>query len=201
MLEGFHPEALPQDPQETGSWRRDYIKDAIELIVKLIPNRVGRLLRDGQNQYVIPDFILTNTNGSARSLFEFTQRPGTHISRSYADMFKALRQERQRRTRRWKAVTFVEAEAGLPRNGLSMPSNNASIPWCARCEAIIDFQYDYFLEGDETKLHPMILKDIAERINMDISTVSGSQQQDIQTDWNFSLKFFSEVSALIPVRR
>jgi RNA polymerase sigma-54 factor len=58
--------------------------------------------------------------------------------------------------------------------------------------AILEFQYDYFLEGDETKLRPMILKDIAQMINMDISTVSRvASSKTIQTDFGvFPLKYF-----------
>ena len=59
-------------------------------------------------------------------------------------------------------------------------------------QAIINFQYDYFLEGDETKLRPMILKDIAEKINMDISTVSRvASSKSVQTEFGvFPLKYF-----------
>lgn len=58
--------------------------------------------------------------------------------------------------------------------------------------AIVDFQYDYFLEGEETKLKPMILKDIAQMINMDISTVSRvASSKTVQTDFGvFPLKYF-----------
>src|SRR5574339_1305339 len=58
--------------------------------------------------------------------------------------------------------------------------------------AIVDFQFEYFLEGDETKLKPMILKDIAQMINMDISTVSRvASSKTIQTDFGvFPLKYF-----------
>src|SRR5690606_36631422 len=59
-------------------------------------------------------------------------------------------------------------------------------------QAIINFQYDYFLEGDESKLKPMILKDIADRINMDISTVSrAANSKSIQTEFGiYPLKYF-----------
>ena len=58
--------------------------------------------------------------------------------------------------------------------------------------AIVDFQYDYFLEGDETKLKPMVLKDIAQVINMDISTVSRvASSKTVQTDFGvYPLKYF-----------
>jgi RNA polymerase sigma-54 factor len=59
-------------------------------------------------------------------------------------------------------------------------------------KAIVDFQFDYFQEGDETKLRPMILKDIAQMINMDISTVSRvASSKTIQTDFGiYPLKYF-----------
>ena len=58
--------------------------------------------------------------------------------------------------------------------------------------SIIEYQYDYFLEGDESKLRPMILKDIAEKIEMDISTVSRvANSKAVQTDFGtFPLKYF-----------
>ena len=170
----------------------EYIKDAMDLIIKLNPKPGGEITSGlVKNQYVIPDFILTNTNGKLDLSLNSRNAPELRISRSYTDMFKAYDKSDKKDKKLKEAVTFVKQKLDSAKWFIDAIKQRQHT-LMRTMQAIIDFQYDYFLEGDETKLHPMILKDIAERINMDISTVSRvASSKAIQTDFGiFPLKYF-----------
>ncbi|NOT77262.1 MAG: RNA polymerase factor sigma-54 [Cyclobacteriaceae bacterium] len=170
----------------------DYIKDAIDLIIKLNPKPGGEMTNSlVKNQYVIPDFILTNTNGKLDLALNSRNAPELRISRSYTDMFKAYDKSDKKDKKLKEAVTFVKQKLDSAKWFIDAIKQRQHT-LMRTMQAIIDFQYDYFLEGDETKLRPMILKDIAERINMDISTVSRvASSKAIQTDFGIlPLKYF-----------
>jgi RNA polymerase sigma-54 factor len=170
----------------------DYIKDAIELIIKLNPKPGGEISSGMvKNQYVIPDFILTNNNGKLEIALNSRNAPELRVSRSYIDMFKAYDKGNKKDKKLKEAVTFVKQKLDAAKwfiDAIKQRQNTL----LRTMQAIIQFQYDYFLDGDETKLKPMILKDIAQMINMDISTVSRvASSKSIQTDFGtIPLKYF-----------
>jgi RNA polymerase sigma-54 factor len=170
----------------------DYIKDAMDLIVKLNPKPGGEITSGMmKNLYVIPDFILTNNNGKLELSLNSKNAPELRISRSYNEMFKAYHKSDKKDKKLKEAVTFVKQKLDAAKWFIdAIKQRQHTLMRTMR--AIIDFQYDYFLEGDETKLKPMILKDIAQMINMDISTVSRvASSKSIQTDFGiFPLKYF-----------
>jgi len=170
----------------------EFIKDAIELIVRLNPKPGGET-NSGmvKNQYVIPDFILTNNNGKLELALNSRNAPELRISRSYADMFQAYDKSDKRDKKLKEAVTFVKQKLDAAKWFIEAIQQRQHT-LLRTMRAIIDYQYDYFLDGDETRLKPMILKDIAQRINMDISTVSRvASSKTIQTDFGtLPLKFF-----------
>jgi RNA polymerase sigma-54 factor len=170
----------------------DYIKDAIELIVRLNPKPGGETASGMvKNQYVIPDFILTNNNGKLELALNSRNAPELRISRSYTDMFKAYDKSDKRDKKLKEAVTFVKQKLDAAKWFIDAIKQRQHT-LLRTMRAIVDFQYDYFQEGDETKLRPMILKDIAQMINMDISTVSRvASSKTVQTDFGiFPLKYF-----------
>ena len=170
----------------------DYIKDAIELIVRLNPKPGGELNTGMvKNQYVIPDFILTNNNGKLELALNSRNAPELRISRSYTEMFKAYDKSDKKDKKLKEAVSFVKQKLDAAKWFIDAIKQRQHT-LLRTMRAIVDFQYDYFLEGDETKLKPMILKDIAQMINMDISTVSRvASSKTIQTDFGvFPLKYF-----------
>lgn len=170
----------------------EYIKDAIDLIIKLNPKPGGEITSGMvKNQYVIPDFILHNNNGKLELSLNSRNAPELRISRSYTDMFKAYDKSDKKDKKLKEAVTFVKQKLDSAKWFIDAIKQRQQT-LMRTMQAIIDFQYDYFLEGDETKLRPMILKDIAERISMDISTVSRvASSKSIQTDFGiFPLKYF-----------
>lgn len=170
----------------------DYIKDAIDLIVKLNPKPGGESTTGMvKNQYVIPDFILTNNNGKLDLALNSRNAPELRISRSYSEMFKAYDKSDKKDKKLKEAVSFVKQKLDAAKWFIDAIRQRQHT-LLRTMKAIIDFQYDYFQEGDETKLRPMILKDIAQMIDMDISTVSRvASSKAIQTDFGiFPLKYF-----------
>jgi RNA polymerase sigma-54 factor len=170
----------------------DYIRDAIELIVRLNPKPGGEVSSGVvKNQYVIPDFILTNNNGKLELALNSRNAPELRISRNYTEMFKAYDKSDKKDKKLKEAVSFVKQKLDAAKWFIDAIKQRQHT-LLRTMQAIVNFQYDYFLQGDETKLKPMILKDIAQIINMDISTVSRvASSKTIQTDFGvFPLKYF-----------
>jgi RNA polymerase sigma-54 factor len=170
----------------------DFVRDAIDLIVKLNPKPGGGTAASMvKNQYIIPDFILTNNNGKLELALNSRNAPELRISRSYTEMFKAYDKSNKKDKKLKEAVTFVKQKLDAAKWFIDAIKQRQQT-LLRTMKAIIDFQYDFFLEGDETKLKPMILKDIAGMISMDISTVSRvASSKAVQTDFGiFPLKYF-----------
>lgn len=170
----------------------EFVRDAVELIVRLNP-KPGSGSSSGliKNQVIIPDYILTNTNGKLDLTLNSRNAPELRISRSYTDMFKAYDKGDKKDKKLKEAVTFVKQKLDAAKwfiDAIKQRQNTL----LRTMKAIVDYQFDFFQEGDETKLRPMILKDIALMINMDISTVSRvASSKAIQTDFGiYPLKYF-----------
>jgi RNA polymerase sigma-54 factor len=170
----------------------EFVKDAIDLILRLDPKPGGETTTGmAKNQYIIPDFILTNNNGKLELSLNSRNAPELRISRSYTNMFQAYDKSDKKDKKLKEAVVFVKQKLDAARWFIdAIKQRQQTLMRTMR--AIVDFQYDYFLDGDEAKLKPMILKDIADLIGMDISTVSRvSSTKTVQTDFGtFPLKFF-----------
>src|SRR5687767_5687638 len=170
----------------------NFVRDAMEVIIKLNPKPGGGSTQNAtKNQYIIPDYILTNNNGKLELVLNSRNAPELRISRSYTDMFKAYDKSNKKDKKLKEAVTFVKQKLDAAKWFIDAIKQRQHT-LLRTMKAIIDFQYDFFLEGDETKLKPMILKDIASMINMDISTVSRvASSKAVQTDFGiFPLKYF-----------
>lgn len=170
----------------------NFVRDAMEVIIKLNPKPGGGGGPNAtKNQYIIPDYILTNNNGKLELALNSRNAPELRISRSYTDMFKAYDKSNKKDKKLKEAVTFVKQKLDAAKWFIDAIKQRQHT-LLRTMKAIIDFQYDFFLEGDETKLKPMILKDIATMINMDISTVSRvASSKAIQTDFGiYPLKYF-----------
>lgn len=173
----------------------EFVRDAIDLIVRLNPKPGGGSAASMvKNQYIIPDFILTNNNGKLELALNSRNAPELRISRSYTEMFKAYDKSNKKDRKLKDAVSFVKQKLDAAKWFIDAIKQRQQT-LLKTMRAIVDFQYEFFLEGDETKLKPMILKDIAGMITMDISTVSRvASSKSVQTDFGiFPLKhFFSE---------
>jgi len=170
----------------------EFVRDAMDLIIKLNPKPGGGSTTGMvKNQYIMPDFVLTNNNGKLELALNSKNAPDLRVSRSYTEMFKAYDKGDKKDKKLKEAVTFVKQKLDSAKWFIDAIKQRQHT-LLRTMQAILDFQYDFFLEGDETKLKPMILKDIAGMINMDISTVSRvASSKAIQTDFGiFPLKYF-----------
>ncbi|GAB2629228.1 RNA polymerase factor sigma-54 [Belliella aquatica] len=167
------------------------LKDAIHLITRLNPKPGG--ISDGmvKTQYIIPDFILTNINGKFEISLNSRNAPELRVSRSYSEMFDAYDKSDKKDKKLKETVTFVKQKLDAAKWFIdAIKQRQHTLLKTMQC--ILDYQEEFFYEGDETKLRPMILKDIADRIEMDISTVSRvANSKAIQTEFGiYPLKYF-----------
>lgn len=149
----------------------EYLKDAIEEIVKLNP-KPGNSMRETNKvmQQIIPDFIITEEDGKLELSLNRRNAPELKVSRQYAEMLKGYAESK--RTKQDKeAILFVKQKIDSARwfiDAIKQRQQTLLITM----NAIMDYQREFFLTGDETNMKPMILKDIADVVNMDISTIS-----------------------------
>lgn len=172
------------------------LKEALEEILKLNP-KPGNSANESQRtaQTIIPDFILQNGEGELVLTLNQRNAPELKVSRSYAEMLKTYSDSKGDVSKSQKeAALFVKQKLDSAKWFIDAIKQR-QLTLSSTMSAIIEYQKDYFQEGDETKLKPMILKDIADRVKLDISTISRvANSKYIQTDFGtFSLKhFFSE---------
>ncbi|MFD2999689.1 RNA polymerase factor sigma-54 [Pontibacter toksunensis] len=169
----------------------DELKKAVDLIIRLNPKPGGAGASMTRVQYIIPDFILTNENGQLQLSLNSRNAPDLRISRSYSEMFDAYDKSDKKDKKLKETVTFVKQKLDAAKwfiDAIRQRQNTL----LRTMEAIIKYQHDFFLEGDESELRPMILKDIAEEIGMDISTVSRvANSKAVQTEFGiYPLKYF-----------
>ena len=172
----------------------DDLKDAIDEILKLNP-KPGGSFYDPHNRvsyHIVPDFILDLTDGELILSLNSRNVPDLKISREYSQMIESYAANKQNATKQEKeAVTFVKQKIDSAKwfiDAIRQRQNTLLYTM----QAIIEYQEDFFRTGDETKLRPMILKDIAEATGLDISTISRvANSKYVQTNFGiFSLKFF-----------
>lgn len=166
-------------------------RDAVHLITKLNPKPGG--ISDGlvKTQYIIPDFILNANGGKMEISLNSRNAPELRISRSYSEMFDAYAKSDKKDKKLKETVTFVKQKLDAAKwfiDAIKQRQNTL----LRTMDAILTYQKEFFVDGDETRLRPMILKDIAERIDMDISTVSRvANSKAIQTEFGvYPLKYF-----------
>jgi len=167
------------------------LKEIISLITRLNPKPGGNSGGDVRHQYIIPDFVLTNTNGTLDLSLNSKNAPELKISRSYTEMLQDYDKSAKKDKKFKEAVTFVKQKLDSAKWFIDAIKQRQHT-LLRTMKAIIDFQYEFFQEGDESRLRPMILKDIAGTINMDISTVSRvANSKAIQTEFGiYQLKYF-----------
>lgn len=191
-FEEFTKKHYQKIQKKLGTEDEEFVRDAMELIVKLNP-KPGSGSSTGmvKNQYIMPDYVLSNNNGKLELSLNSKNAPELRISKAYTEMFKAYDKGDKKDKKLKEAVTFVKQKLDAAKWFIDAIKQRQHT-LLRTMKAIVDFQYDFFLEGDETKLKPMILKDIASMINMDISTVSRvASSKAVQTDFGiFPLKYF-----------
>ncbi|MBL7137261.1 MAG: RNA polymerase factor sigma-54 [Bacteroidales bacterium] len=172
------------------------LKEAIHEIQKLNPKPGGNIPETTRlEEYIIPDFIITNVDGELELTLNSRNTPELIVNRQYQEMLQAYVRKRNKATSGEKeAISFIKQKLDSAR-GFIEAIKQRQETLLKTMTAIMEYQREYFLSGDETRLRPMILKDIAEMVSMDISTISRvANSKYVQTPFGtFLLKtFFSE---------
>lgn len=168
------------------------LRDVIQQIIKLNPKPGGNAGDENKNNnYVIPDFFIVNNNGRLELTLNSKNAPDLRISEGYREMLKDYDKGSKKDKRQKEAVLFIKQKIDSAKwfiDAIKQRQNTL----LNTMEAIMNYQKDFFLSGDETDLRPMILKDIAELTNLDISTVSRvANSKFVQTEFGtYRLKFF-----------
>ena len=167
------------------------VKEAIDEIVKLNPKPGNSLIETNKSFHqIIPDFIITEHDGEISLELNTRNAPQLKVSKQYAEMLRGY--EQSKRTERDKeAILFVKQKIDSAKwfiDAIKQRQHTLLVTM----EAIMNYQKDFFHTGDETKLKPMILKDIAEIVNMDISTISRvANSKHVSTPYGtYLLKYF-----------
>lgn len=172
----------------------DELKISINEILKLNP-RPGSSFNDSSIaiQTLVPDFILENNEDDLQLSLNAKNVPELRLSYTYTEMLQSYsHKNKNEKTKTDKeAITFVKQKLDSAKwfiDAIKQRQNTLLLTM----NAIIEYQYKYFLDGDESLLKPMILKDIAERTDLDISTISRvANSKYIQTHFGiYSLKYF-----------
>ena len=171
------------------------LKDSLAEITRLNPkpgNAWGGNVLEKSFSTIVPDFIIENDNGVLTVQLNNSNVPELRINSTYNEMFEDYSNNKSNQTREMKdAVMFVKQKIDAARwfiNAIKQRQQTL----LTTMTAIIDFQHDFFIEGDETFLKPMVLKDIADVTGYDISTISRvSNSKYVQTEFGiFPVKYF-----------
>lgn len=170
------------------------LKAAMDEILKLNPKPGGAFSdpREFANQTVIPDFILENENGELSLSLNNSNVPELRVSHTYSNMIEAYSANKNSTSKQQKeALGFIKQKLDSARwfiDAIRQRQNTLLLTM----NAIVEYQREYFLDGDERKLKPMILKVIADRTGLDISTISRvANSKYVQTDFGIiPLKYF-----------
>ena len=171
----------------------DELRNAIEEILKLNP-KPGSMYSDSLSKtshQIIPDFILDLTEDGFDLQLNSRNLPELRLSPAYNEMLQSYMKNRNQKKDMKEAVMFVKQKIDSARWFIDAIRQRQST-LLLTMNAILGYQQEYFVEGDETKLRPMILKDIAEMTGLDISTVSRvANSKYIQTHFGIlPLKYF-----------
>lgn len=167
------------------------VKDALAEIVKLNPKPGNSLIDTNKvTQHIIPDFIVSDNNGEIHLELNNRNAPQLKVNRQYAEMLRAYDQSK-RSERDKEAIVFVKQKIDSAKWFIDAIKQRQQT-LLVTMQAIINYQEAFFRSGDETDLRPMILKDIAEIVNMDISTISRvANSKHVSTPFGtFILKYF-----------
>ena len=169
------------------------LKKGIDEVLKLNPKPGSSYSNplNKSNQHIVPDFLLELVDGELSLSLNQRNVPELKINDTYTEMLRTMSQNQKAQKTDKEAVTFVKQKLDSAKWFIDAIHQRQTTLLLTMSE-IISFQKEYFQEGDETKLRPMILKDIAERTGLDISTISRvSNSKYIQTHFGiYPLKYF-----------
>jgi RNA polymerase sigma-54 factor len=170
----------------------EQLKEVMQHIIRLNP-KPGGIVSDNNKaeNYVVPDFFIMNNNGKLELTLNSRNAPELRISEGYRDMLKDYDRGAKKDKRQKEAVLFIKQKIDSAKWFIDAIKQRQHT-LLSTMNAIMEHQYEFFISGDETELKPMILKNIAEKTNLDISTVSRvANSKFVQTEFGtYRLKFF-----------
>ena len=173
----------------------DELREAIAEIESLNPKPGGAISSNTRMvEHVVPDFAITIVEGSLELTLNGRNAPELHVSREYSNMLKGYKESKDKSKSQKEAVLFIKQKLDAAKWFIDAIKQRQQTLFVTM-NAIMHQQEAYFLSGDQRKLRPMILKDIADTIGMDISTVSRvANSKYVDTPYGTKLikEFFSE---------
>ena len=173
----------------------EQLREAIAEIESLNPKPGGAISGNTRMvEHVVPDFAIQIVDGALELTLNGRNAPELHVSREYANMLKGYKESKDKSKSQKEAVLFIKQKLDAAKWFIDAIKQRQQTLFVTM-NAIMHQQEAYFLSGDQRKLRPMILKDIADTIGMDISTVSRvANSKYVDTPYGTKLikEFFSE---------
>lgn len=181
----LHKYAIPQDT----------LRKAIDEIERLNPKPGGSYAGNNRvTEHVVPDFTIRIVDGELELSLNGRNAPSLYVSKDYQDMLRTYKDSKEKSTTQRDAAQFIKQKLDSAKWFIDAIKQRQETLFVTM-NAIMHYQEEFFLEGDETKLRPMILKDIADMVGLDISTVSRvANSKFVETPYGTKLlkDFFSE---------
>ena len=173
----------------------EQLKDAIQEIEKLNPKPGGSYSGNTRMiEHVVPDFSIKIVDGELELTLNGRNAPELHVSKDYSNMLQGYKDSKEKSKSQKDTVLFIKQKLDAAKWFIDAIKQRQQTLFITM-SAIMNYQKEYFLSGDERKLRPMILKDIADKIQMDVSTVSRvANSKYVDTPYGTKLikEFFSE---------
>jgi RNA polymerase sigma-54 factor len=173
----------------------EQLKTAINEIEKLNPKPGGSFTGSNKiTEHVVPDFAIRIEEDELVLTLNGRNAPSLHVSKDYQEMMQTYKSSRDKSSAQKDAVQFIKQKLDSAKWFIDAIKQRQETLYVTM-NAIMHYQREYFLEGDETKLKPMILKDIADLVGLDISTISRvANSKYVETPYGTKLikEFFSE---------
>ncbi len=173
----------------------EQLKDAIEEVERLNPKPGGSYAGNNKMvEHIVPDFAIKIVDGELELTLNGRNAPELHVSREYSNMLKGYKDTKEKSKAQKDAVLFIKQKLDAAKWFIEAVRQRQQTLFVTM-SAIMHYQKEYFLTGDERKLRPMILKDIADEIEMDVSTISRvANSKYVDTPYGTKLikEFFSE---------
>jgi RNA polymerase sigma-54 factor len=173
----------------------DRLKTAIHEIEKLNPKPGGSFTGNNKvTENVVPDFAIRIIDDELELTLNGRNAPSLHVSKDYQEMMQTYKDSRDKSSAQKDAVQFIKQKLDSAKWFIDAIRQRQETLFVTM-NAIMHYQQEFFLEGDETKMKPMILKDIADMVGLDISTISRvANSKYVETPYGTKLikEFFSE---------
>ena len=171
------------------------LKKAIHEIEKLNPKPGGSFTGNNKiTENVVPDFAIRIVDGELELTLNGRNAPSLHVSKDYQEMMQTYKDSRDKSNSQKEAVQFIKQKLDSAKWFIDAIRQRQETLYVTM-NAIMHFQEEFFLDGEETKMKPMILKDIADMVGLDISTISRvANSKYVETPYGTKLikEFFSE---------